>query len=186
MIVGSYFEGDVDLDAALRQHDVYVHALHIIVSTCNRYARFARSVLDDTKHTYWGEVDSYDHRTMQTAHDLLAAVWRFRHDFLQPKLPLETKGALIDLQRHWLEWLRREISGWTYESNLVRSVQLILANQNETIGYRAEAALCLGILEKFGDIPWNDNIQTALEFPSDLIERPERVRCLLIGKPYSS
>ncbi|MCY4221238.1 MAG: hypothetical protein OXC25_11595 [Thiotrichales bacterium] len=71
MIVVPLFEGDDD-EVAWKQHDVYGHALAVIVSTCIRYVRFARIVLNDAGHPDWGTIVDLDHRTMQSAHDLLA------------------------------------------------------------------------------------------------------------------
>ena len=42
-----FFEDDVDMEVARKQHDVYSQALGIIVSQCNLYAEFARRLLDD-------------------------------------------------------------------------------------------------------------------------------------------
>ncbi len=138
MIVGpSYFEGDEDSETKLKQHDVYDEALGIIVSTCNQYTSFARSLLDDTDHPKWSAVNYYDHRALQDAHDLLAAVWRFQNgnDFRQAKLPFEAKNCLDEVRTLWLNWLRNEIAGWITRPHLVRSVQMILMNQNEMPGY---------------------------------------------------
>lgn len=154
MIVGSFFEGDVDMEVAGKQHDVYPQALGIIVSRCNLYAEFARFVLDDTDHREWGRIDRFDHRTLQHAHDLLAAVWRFRHDYRQLALPFMRKEPLDEAPRLWLDWLRREVEGWIHYPERVRLVQLILTNQNERRGYMAEAELSLYIIDGFTDVPW--------------------------------
>ena len=87
------FDGDVGMEVAKKQHDVYGPALWIIVRQCNLYAEFTRRVLDDADHLEWGTVESFDHRTLQGAHDLLAAVWRFRNDFQQPVLPFVDRGS---------------------------------------------------------------------------------------------
>ena len=55
----------------------------------------------------WGTVESFDHRTLQGAHDLLAAVWRFRNDFRQSELPFVNKNSLDEVQELWLDWLRQ-------------------------------------------------------------------------------
>ena len=47
MYVIPLFEGDVDMEVARKQHDVYPQALEIIVWQCNRYTEFARSLLND-------------------------------------------------------------------------------------------------------------------------------------------
>ena len=163
MIVAPCYEGDDDDEVAWKQHDVYSDALAIIVGTSNRHARFAREMLDDSEHAEWGTVDTFDHRTVQGAHDLLAAAWRFENDMRQPALPFEPDNPLDHVQRQWLEWLRRETADWTTAPRIVRSVQLILTNQNQPMGYRAEAQLGLDIMDSFEDVPWMDKLRAAYE-----------------------
>ena len=91
------------MEVPKKQNDVYGQALWIIVRQCNLYAEFARRVLDDADHSEWGTVESFDHRTLQGAHDLLAAVWRFRNDFRQSELPFVNKNSLDEVQELWLD-----------------------------------------------------------------------------------
>ena len=163
MIVGCFFEGDTDDEVALKQHDVYHRALRIILETCNQHARFARAVLSDTNHPEWGTVEEFDHRTIQDAHDLLAAAWRFEHDMRQPELPFKPKNSLVTAEVLWLDWLRQETARWSTAPRIVRSVQIILTNQNKAIGYTAESQLCLDILAKFADVPWQRGLRETHE-----------------------
>jgi hypothetical protein len=170
MIVVRPFLGDDDTAIARRQHDVYWDALRVIVSGCNELTRFARTLLDDTSHPDWGEVGSYDHRTLQGAHDFLAAAWRFRIEMRQPELRLE--GAREPLANQtpeevWLEWLQREVQTWVEAPELVRYVQLILANQNEPKGYVAEDRLGLALLDRFSDVPWRSTFRVAYQAALD-------------------
>ena len=162
-MVGPFFEGDVDMEVASKQHEVYGQALGIIVSKCNRYTEFARSLLNDADHPEWGTVEHFDHRTLQHAHDLLAAVWRFRNDFQQPMLPFVDKKSLDEVQTLWLDWLRHEITGWIDYPHRVRLVQLILTNQNELPGYIAEAQLSIDIINWFTDVRWDQERREASE-----------------------
>ena len=163
MYVIALFEDDVDTEVAWKQHDVYSEALGIIVSRCNQYAEFARHLLDDADHPDWGTVSSFDHRTLQHAHDLLAAVWRFRNNLRQPGLPFASKDSLDKVQTLWLEWVRNEISGWIYCPERVRLVQLILTHQNEPPGYMAETQLSLDIMDGFPDVPWDPQWREAAQ-----------------------
>ena len=163
MYVFPFFEGDVDMEVAWKQHDVYPQALRVIVSRCNLYAEFARLALNDTDHPEWGTIESFNHRTLQHAHDLLAAVWRFRHDFRQLALPFVRKEPLDEAPRLWLDWLRREVAGWIRYPDRVRLVQLILTNQNERRGHMAEAQLSLNIIDGFTDVPWHRKWREAYE-----------------------
>ena len=157
------FDGDVDMEVARKQHDVYSQALGIIVSKCNLYAGFARRLLDDSGHPEWGTVESFDHRTLQHVHDLLAAVWRFRNDFRQPGLAFADEDSLDEVQTIWLDWLRHEITEWIYYPDRVRLVQLILTNQNALLGYMAESQLSLNIMNEFTDVPWEQKLRQASE-----------------------
>ena len=163
MYVIPFFEDDVDMEVAWKQHDVYSQALGIIVSQCNLYAEFTRRLLDDADHPEWGTVERFDHRTLQHAHDLLAAVWRFRHDLRQPGLAFVDKHSLDEVQTLWLDWLRHEITGWIDYPDRVRLVQLILTNQNKQPGCIAESQLSLNIINGFTDVPWDQEWREASE-----------------------
>ena len=172
MIVAPKFDGDEGMDTAWRQHDVYGEALRIIVTTCNKHARFARRLLDDERHPEWGVVDGFDHRTLQNAHDLLAAAWRFENQQLE--LRFGPEGPLDSIERTWLEWLRNEIAGWIDAPRAARCVQLILTHQNQPVGYAAEAQLSLDILDRFPEVPWRAGLREVHE--TDLTNDLERVR----------
>ncbi len=159
MIVGEYYDGDNDNAAAWRQHDVYHQALQILISTANRLTRFAKGVLEDQEPNNWGSIESCDHRTLQMAHDLLAAAWRFR--CLEPQGELCFNG--ISLEVKWLSWLRDETIGWLDEPSMVRAIQIILTEQNTKRGYEAESELCRNIMSRFPDVPWRPVWQEACE-----------------------
>ena len=181
MLVFPWFDGDDDDEVAWKQHDVYRDALGIIVRKCNQFALRTRGLLDDTAHPDWGAVERFDHRTLQTAHDLVAAVWRFRHDARQfellvdvprPRLgrplvdlesPATPRDPLDEVPGRWLDWLRGEVDDWLHSSHLVRSVQLVLANQNEPAGYVAESQLELDLLDRFEDVPWKPELRAVAE-----------------------
>ena len=176
MIVAPFFKGDVDMEVASKQHDVYGQALWIIVSKCHQYTEFARSLLNDADHSEWGTVEHFDHRILQRGHDLLAAVWRFRNDFRQSELPFVNKNSLDEVQELWLDWLRNEIASWFDYPERVRLVQLILTNQNELPVYIAEAQLSLDIIGWYTEVPWNQTLREASE--ASLSENREKLsRC---------
>jgi len=161
MIVGSYFDGDEDMELAWKQHDAYHQALGLIIRTCNRFARIARAILDDQVHEKWGTIETCDHRTLQGAHDLLAAAWRMQNDFRQGVLPFEKSRSLLVAENEWLDWLAAEVSTWFDRPHFVRNVQLILCNQNQPKGYAAESQLCVDIIDHFRDVPWQTHWREA-------------------------
>ncbi len=166
MIVGTFFDGDDDAEIAWKQHDVYGQALGAIIQVCYRLTLFAKSLLDDKDHASWGTIETYDHRTLQSAHDILAAAWRFQNDFRQSVLPLERRPEPLaphTPENLWLWWLRDEIEKWVWQPTLVRDVLLILGNQNQPIGYAAESRLCLALLDRFRAVPWVPKWRDAYE-----------------------
>ena len=120
-------------------------------------------VLHDSKHEDWGKEVRLDHRTVQGAHDLLAAAWRFKNDLRQGTLAFEPQIRLDDVPRLWIQWLQDETASWVAAPWIVRSVQIILRNQNQPLGYKAEAELCLEILNRFADVPWRPDLRAAHE-----------------------
>jgi hypothetical protein len=166
MIVGTFFAGDDDTEIAWKQHDAYGEALGAIIQVSNRLTLFARSLLDDEAHARWGTIDTCDHRTLQGAHDLLAATWRFKNDFRQSDLPLERRAESLvphKPENLWLWWLRDELEKWVWQPALVRDVQLILSNQNQPIGYAAESRLGLALIDRFHTVPWLPKLRDAYE-----------------------
>ena len=158
MIVGTYFHGDDDSEIAWYQHDVSGRALSIIVERCNRLSRFAAFVILGTAHSNWGKTTEYDHRTLQMAHDLLAAAWRFRCSTRQIPLLRDESQKITGPEEQWLSWLRKEVESWVEQPGLVREFQLVLMNQNDPEGCEAERRLCCGILHRFEDVPWDKSM----------------------------
>ena len=130
--------------------------------------RFSINVLNDMEHRNWGEIEKCDHRTLQGAHDLLAAAWRFENDSRQGMLKFAEEETNSNPEYAWLQWLGEEIDRWIRHPDLVRSVQLILASQNEPVGYLAESQLCLGIMNRFVSVPWGKGLREAYE--QDLVK----------------
>jgi len=159
MIVSKQFPGDSE-EVASAQHEVYNKALAIIVKKCNQYAIFARRVILSEKFQTWGSVDSFDHRTLQFQHDLLATVWRYTTQASQLRLDCSEDERSIQLR--WLDWLAAEVNSWIERPEWVRLVQIILENQNTPLGQRTETLLSLQIMDYFPDVPWDSNLKYAL------------------------
>ena len=156
MIVASFFRGDDDTDVMWLQHDVYGEALGIITSICQEYTHLAHQILDDWDD--WEFVARFDHRTLQYAHDIIAATWRFRclSQIRQIALPVDRKAIeLPNFQRHWLNWLDVEVRSWMHDPYLIRLVVKILRNQNNPTGYQAEHDLNLSLAQRYDDVPWS-------------------------------
>ena len=175
MIVGTYFDADNDTTTAIAwiQHDVYWDALRIIVGACRDHVKSALLLLDQKWPKEWETDFSYDHRTLQVAHDFIAAAWRYR----EPKMPLFLQVTDKDLiASEWLSWLRREVDLWSDQPNIVRNIMTILGNQNVDVGYRAEDCLARALLLRYADVPWKQSWRSLAETSSQselpLTEKP--------------
>lgn len=154
MIICSLFINDTDYRTQGVQHDVYGPALWIIVSGCFSLSERAGASPYREACRAREARGRFDHRTLQFAHDLLAAAWRFRNDFRQMELPLLSSDGGADVGALWLDWLRSEVASWDGAPHLVRAVSATLADQNRPPGYTAETFLAHSILDRFRDVPW--------------------------------
>lgn len=151
MIVGCPFEGD-NVELAWQQHEVYGLALGVIAQELGRRFRDACITLSVTQPAKgWPAESNIDHRTLQSAHDRLAATWRYRVS--PPQAELKIGIALDASMNGWLEWLRLEMASW--DSQLVGLGIRILQNQNTKIGYKAEDWLEHYLCLRFEDVEWS-------------------------------
>jgi hypothetical protein len=155
MLVYSAFDGDEDNGTMWEQHDCYRENLSAIVRICRDHVCFAISLLQLPWPAYWQTDLSYDHRALQNVHDLLAAAWRFRTAETQPELPFDGKQISAECRMaQWSNWLREEVESWREQPRFIALLMTILANQNDEIGYRAEADLEQLLRVRFSDVPW--------------------------------
>ncbi len=160
MIVGRYFDGDNDKDLQSQQHDCYGEALRIIAHGSAQGYRNATLICDVedsiSKEDRKKLSDGFDHRTLQMAHDHLAAYWRWHSNRRDPYLDgMEPCGI-----SNWLSWLRREVELWpTLSPSIVRNVAVILMNQNTDTGYKAEDELLEALKGHYSGMPEIDYCQ---------------------------
>ena len=98
-IITEYFEGDDRRDLAIMQHDAYSDALIIVVREWHQLVVFSEVVVTGTSPTRKNPITSFDHRTLQFAHDLLAAAWRSRSYPKQHEIPIAAQPKLAN-DRH--------------------------------------------------------------------------------------
>lgn len=155
MIVGCLFDGDEDTRTSWEQHDVYQTALDLIVSGCRDHVTFAVTLLELPWPERWPMDGPYDHRTLQHAHDILAAAWRHRTDSIQLSLPFDGIPCSTAKQMNaWLAWLKAEVGLWHQQPRLIGQVMTILAVPNTEPGHQAEEQLVALLRERFSAIPW--------------------------------
>ena len=155
MWVCSKYRGDTDSVAMWEQHDVYVRALRVIVDGGVTHMIRAARLLGQSVPARWLMPTDLDHRTVQEAHDILAAAWRWQSDCRQLRLPFRDERLRpVPVPQAWLAWLRAEVERWVDEPAIVQSLMLVLAQQNTDAGYRGEQRLETLLKLRFCDVPW--------------------------------
>lgn len=153
VIISGCFSGD-DLELAGQQHEVYSAALKIIIDGCGLHLRNSAVITGiDPGVADWLDGLAIDHRTLQEAHDLLAAAWRFRTSPPEPTFPAKSIEPPPTMDR-WLWWLRQTVSEWNDRPEIVRAILTIAATQNTELGHLAEEELTTLLRESHGNIPW--------------------------------
>ena len=154
MIAGSSFEGD-DVELSEQQQEVYGAALGVILKVVdNRYRAACTIVGVEPENELWQLTDHIDHRTLQRFHDRLAAAWR------HSVRPIELTFGEVDRPRDssmyaWTSRLGRTLrEWWDQEPELVRQMIILLQNQNQDEGYRAEEIMEYEAARHFRDIEW--------------------------------
>ncbi len=123
MIVGSRFDGDDYEALQWKQHDAYQQALTIIVQEALARLKRAEALLGPSPLGDLVRQNDFDHQVLQDAHDLIAAVWRARHGYIHPTLPLA--GLHIEkAATEWLDWLRGFVRD-EVDDRLMRSVLIV-------------------------------------------------------------
>ena len=195
MIVAGCFDGDSDEEVMWLQHDVFSQSVGIIAGRCQQHTRLAHRILGD-RWDEWNPVDSFDSRTLSFAHDSIAAAWRYRSlpELRQLRLPvLDLTSERPDFVSHWLNWLRDELDSWWNHPELVRPVAQILGNQNEDIGFRAEADLNWELMLHYYDVPWKHSRTDAAwadleadRAAQDMVSTPDKLLAHLRDHPQTT
>lgn len=139
MITGSRFKNDRDYDLQSQQHECYRAVLALIAERCIRHYEAACYITGAESLAMSKNIGQakagFDHRILQTVHDLMAGYWRWHTGRHEPHMPgLEPNGI-----EDWKAWVRQEVDDWAlYAPEIVRHVVTALAHQNTDEGYKAE------------------------------------------------
>lgn len=118
MICVPNFPGDADERLFRMQNGCYSEAVGIIVRNAITTYLFAESVLrcEGSMSTEVRELESFDHRSVQGVHDLIAAWYRFQR---------RTERLFVlegNLQGEWLSFLGQEVMSLSREPDFVTGV----------------------------------------------------------------
>ena len=159
MIIAELFDGD-SIAIAREQHNCYNKALIIIRGECRRMAILSCEILEISVPKSIQYTGPIDHRSLQWAHDLLAAAWRYRSNAMQLTLAYSEANSI---ETEWLTWLENEIRSWQNWPHLISYTNKIIAYQNTDEGYRFENKLFLELFYRFHDVPWHESMQSLLK-----------------------
>ena len=183
MIIASFFDGDNNRDLMRKQHDVYPSAISLMIDICNAISGCAIPPPELDNREKWGKVNRCDHRDIQFAHDLLATAFRYKHDlrqldsdFLATKFRLEFDfmpnefhlNRVVSPETLWKHWLISELISWKESPSLVSHFLTIMTNGNEPVGRIAQGKICLEIMDRFPDVPWESSLKEV--FKKGLVE----------------
>ncbi len=147
LILGSRFPGDDNEFLQLVQHDLYGHNLdRLFFGARERYLRSVRLVGTETQlgklleSTY-----SFDHRTLQMTHDIIAAQYRLLYDnHGQMPLPFPGYTPYKDwLARQWLDYYANEMASLIDIDAFTLNVLHATVYENTPAGYGAEDQLVM-------------------------------------------
>lgn len=148
MIIGKYFEDDDDEELKLYQHDCYYDAIGRWVSlTGNRCLQYGKlpEWEEITKHwERFREEGHFDHRCIQTHHDLIAE--RFRMIQKNP----DHFFWVIQGKKGWFDFFNGEIIKLMKAPEMLRLFMTAVAYANTKTGYDAEHALLVKMREMYG------------------------------------
>lgn len=156
MIDGGRYAGD-DKELMKLQFDHYWDALRVLSRTVAKCYFNACTISGlPVPETGWPLAEGVDHRTIQTAHDIIAAAWR--HHVSPPEPGYDFESDLSTECRDlwsWLNWLSAEIRTWALERpDLIVLFVCVLQNQNNEAGYQAEETLCGYLRGHYSHIEW--------------------------------
>lgn len=152
MIVSKCFPGDENRILKWIQHDHYGQMIgHLFVFAKTRYFRALQFVSVDTElaKKLRGK-DSFDHRVLQEAHDIIAANFRFRFDpGGQMILPFEDMSYKEYLKNSWIKFSIEEGEQLAKDDITARMILTAVGYENTEIGYQAEKELEQNLIDRY-------------------------------------
>lgn len=144
MWVGSCFVGDTNKTLMDVQHDMYGQTLwHLFESARRRYlssAGLLNVTSDLTK--LLRSVQSFDHRVLQSAHDKIAAYYRFVcADPGQPRLTESVEDYATRLRQEWGNFYPHEFDELIQIDDVVLAILHAVAYASTEQGFAAEKDL---------------------------------------------
>jgi hypothetical protein len=168
MIVGENFRGDIHDRVKWLQHDVYPYKLSVLFNIARQKYLHAEQMLNTKTElgSLIPKITSFDHRTLQDAHDIIAGYFRFKfREELDPKIQFEGEPdddtRILNL---WNDFFNKEVDALTNSGEFSRAV-LKSAAYNNKQGLQAEEFLRLFLMERFEDMIFSEKVTTETDKP---------------------
>lgn len=153
-MVGSEFPGDDNHTLMDVQHSVYGEmVVRLFTGPRDRYLAAAALLrVDDKLAQQLRSMDGFDHRTLQLAHDRVAAYFRFAHD---DGGQLQLGESEVDYRQRltasWREFVQSEVERLTTENEFTRAICTATAFGNKEPGVAAEHWLDQFLRDRYGE-----------------------------------
>lgn len=157
MIIAHAYKSDNNKLLKDSQHDLYEKHVFKIFEAAKLKLIQADSILNAnfliTKKAR--DIDSFDHRILQNAHDIIAAAYRYRYDD-GGQLNLFRRDITIQdyYKIEWARWFYKELDSLLDYSRFVRAVVECVVYSNTNLGYDAEHSVCDVLISHYGMEDW--------------------------------
>jgi hypothetical protein len=154
MMVGSEFPGDNNKTLMDVQHTAYGEmVVRLFTGPRDRYLAAAALLRVDDKLTgHLRSMDGFDHRTLQLAHDRIAAFFRFAHDDGGQLQLGETDADYRQRQADsWRAFVQSEVERLTTDDEFTRAICTATAFGNKEPGVAAERWLDQFLRDRYGE-----------------------------------
>jgi len=161
VIIGKSFKNDINESLKNIQHEFYDRSLSLILAVAKNQYIIADSILQagHPNIPLLDKINSFDHRTLQDTHDIMAAVFRYRHQKSgQSNLFDSPEDEPIEYQKLWCDWLNDELSSLKDNASFVRNVIEAVVHSNKDEGYAAEGNLYEFLVGYYSIEEWNRNL----------------------------
>ena len=171
MMVMPEFAGDDNRTLMDIQHSAYGEMVsRLFVAPRNRYLAAATLLqVEDKLSNKLRVMDGFDHRTLQLAHDRIAAYFRFHSPNSSQLLLGEQESAHAQrLREGWRDFFSAEVEDLTLDDEFTRAICAATAFGNSDAGIAAEQWLDQFLRHRYavrGLAAWTDPNRCALRLP---------------------
>lgn len=172
MIIGKAYKFDNNELLKDAQHELYRNHVFMLFAVAKSKIIQADAILDAnlliTEKVK--EINRFDHRVLQDAHDIIAAAYRYHNDDGGQMNLLHLDEALLDRYKtEWAKWFSQELVTLLSYPRFIRSVVESVVFSNSELGYAGQHAIGNFLITLYNLEDWAD--------PNDYIQvyGPDRV-----------